>query len=134
MPNTIGVLIKNFERKHNICIDAHDAVYYWIVQAWTPAALHLRDRKSFAGAYVSGAAEQGYVLILNHPGSTTRYTVEYWGLMDSFELFIRKAMIRTLDDRAEREALAGPGSASSGRPARLLPQVTGQVAGPGPEN
>jgi hypothetical protein len=93
-------LIKKFVQDYEIYIDASDALTYWIIHARIPSnpaegVHHLHHGKKF----ISGPNEDGNVLILSNPESSDAYSAESWGKMETIDDFVKKALVRILEDK-----------------------------------
>jgi hypothetical protein len=93
-------LLKKFEQDYEVYVDATDALTYWIIHARIPKSQeeglhHLHIGKK----YISGPNQDGNVLILPDPRISDAYLVEFWGKMESFDDFVKKALASILADR-----------------------------------
>ncbi|MHB8052533.1 MAG: hypothetical protein ACYDEZ_04480 [Methanoregula sp.] len=100
MKETTQELIKKFEQENEIYVSATDALTYWIIYARvtrSPAEgiHHLHHGRK----YVSGPNENGNVLVLRDPFVSDSYSVESWGLMETIDDFVKKALAQILVEK-----------------------------------
>lgn len=91
-------LIKKFERDYEITVDAQDRETHWVINARIPknqeSLHHLhRERK-----YITTRNLEGRVLLVLNPLISDDYVVETWGEMNTFEKFVKKALVQILAD------------------------------------
>jgi hypothetical protein len=97
-------LSKKLEREHEIYVDATDALTYCIIHARIPLSMDKGIHPLHYGKkYVSVPNENGNVLILPDPRVSDEYIVETWGMTESFDDFVKKALARILNDKGESD-------------------------------
>ena len=104
MKETTQELLKKFKQDYGVYVDATNALTYWVIHARIPKKtvegfhhLHLGKK------YVSGPGQDGNVLVMRDPFVSDAYSVESWGLMETFDDFVKKALARILSDKGEAD-------------------------------
>ena len=102
-----------FQKEHEVYLDAQDLVTYWAVTARMPKKQETLHRTHRARKYITSRSEGGSVLILPNPHLADRYLVENWGPMDTFDEFVEKALVRILENKEENDLETEEGCGTS---------------------
>lgn len=104
MKETTKELLKKFEQENEVYVSATEALTYWIVYARVPRSNAEGTHSLHHGIkFVSGPAQDGNVLVLRDPFISDAYSAETWGIMESIDDFVEKALARIREDRIAEE-------------------------------
>jgi hypothetical protein len=101
MDEKLKNVLEKFKQEHEVYVDAQDLKSYWLVHARLPKRLGGQHSGHAGRKYVSSRNEKGTVLVLTNPEISDGYVLESWGVMETFDEFVNKALTRILEDMDE---------------------------------
>jgi len=107
MHTTTQELVNGFQREHEVYLDTQDLKTYWVITARIPKKQQTLHHLHYARKFITTPHEKGSVLIVVNPDVSDAYTVENWGEMDTFEDFVKKALIRIQESQTTTDEREG---------------------------
>jgi hypothetical protein len=101
MDEKVKDVLEKFKQDHDVYVDAQDLKSYWLVHARLPKQPGGQHSGHAGKKYVSSRNDEGTVLILTNPEISDSYVLESWGVMETFDDFVNKALTRILEDMDE---------------------------------
>ncbi len=100
MADPIKDVLKKFEEKHEVYVDAEDTKKYWVVTARIPKPKEKGIHNLHNGIrYVTAMNGDGNVLVMNGPELTGKFFMETWKKPQSFYEFVDMALKRILEEK-----------------------------------